>query len=212
MVDQQLSFSPQEALRLKEKRIASEVVAVSVGPKASQVCRIISECDDFATVTCVFCRSWVADCRLCLIQETLRTALAMGVDRATHVQTDAEVQPLGVAKILQKIAMKESTQMVLLGKQAIDDDCNQTVSLKILTNWVDLLMPRMMSTESTAVLAFMFCFHAGPNACRVDGMATGNLCVQRAYRWRGGVCLARGAIHLFSANYPLLPIWLCTVV
>lgn len=84
----------EEALRLKEKRIASEVVAVSVGPKASQ--------------------------------ETLRTALAMGVDRATHVQTDAEVQPLGVAKILQKIAMKESTQMVLLGKQAIDDDCNQT--------------------------------------------------------------------------------------
>src|SRR5262245_34992109 len=59
-------------------------------------------------------------------QETLRTALAMGADRGILVQTDAEVQPLAVAKILKAIAAKESPGLILLGKQAIDDDANQT--------------------------------------------------------------------------------------
>ncbi|MGH8751246.1 MAG: electron transfer flavoprotein subunit beta/FixA family protein [Burkholderiales bacterium] len=84
----------EEAVRLKEKGIASEIVAVSMG---------------------------VAQC-----QETLRTALALGADRAIHVETDAELQPLAVAKLLQAIAQKETPQLVILGKQAIDDDCNQT--------------------------------------------------------------------------------------
>lgn len=84
----------EEALRLKEKKIASEVIAVSMGPKSCQ--------------------------------DTLRTALAMGADRATHVEVQGELQPLGVAKLLQEVAKREDPAMVFLGKQAIDDDCNQT--------------------------------------------------------------------------------------
>jgi electron transfer flavoprotein beta subunit len=59
-------------------------------------------------------------------EETLRTALAMGADRAIHVETDAELQPLAVAKLLKQVAAKEAPQLVILGKQAIDDDANQT--------------------------------------------------------------------------------------
>jgi len=84
----------EEAVRLKEKGAASEVIAVSCG---------------------------VAQC-----QETLRTAMAIGADRAIHVQTDAELQPLAVAKILKALFDKEAPRLVILGKQAIDDDANQT--------------------------------------------------------------------------------------
>ena len=83
----------EEAIRLKEKGVATEIVAVSVGPAKAQ--------------------------------ETLRTALAMGADRAILVQTEEEVEPLGVAKILKGIAAEEKPDMVILGKQAIDDDSNQ---------------------------------------------------------------------------------------
>ena len=84
----------EEAVRLKEKGAATEVVAVSCG---------------------------VAQC-----QETLRTALAIGADRAIHVETDAELQPLAVAKLLAALVAKETPGLVILGKQAIDDDANQT--------------------------------------------------------------------------------------
>ena len=84
----------EEAIRLKEKGAATEIVAVSIGPAKAQ--------------------------------ETLRTALAMGADRAILVQTDDEVEPLAVAKILKAIAEEEQPGMVLMGKQAIDDDSNQT--------------------------------------------------------------------------------------
>ena len=84
----------EEAVRLKEAGIASEIVAVSAGP---------------------------AQC-----QETLRTALAIGADKAILVETDVELQPLAVAKILKALCEKEQAQIVLLGKQAIDDDSNQT--------------------------------------------------------------------------------------
>jgi electron transfer flavoprotein beta subunit len=84
----------EEALRLKEKGVATEVVAVSIGPAKAT--------------------------------ETLRTALAMGADRAILVQTDDEVEPLAVAKILKAIADAEQPGLVILGKQAIDDDSNQT--------------------------------------------------------------------------------------
>ncbi len=84
----------EEAIRLKERGVASEVVAVSIGP---------------------------AKC-----SETLRTALAMGADRAIHVLTEAEVQPLAVARILKAIVEREQPGLVLMGKQAIDDDSNQT--------------------------------------------------------------------------------------
>ena len=83
----------EEAIRLKEKGVATEIVAVSVGPQKAQ--------------------------------DTLRTALAMGADRAILVQSDDDVEPLGVAKILAKIAEEEQPGMIILGKQAIDDDSNQ---------------------------------------------------------------------------------------
>ena len=84
----------EEAIRLKEKGKASEIVAVSIGPAKAQ--------------------------------ETLRTALAMGADRAILMQTDAEVEPLAVAKILKAIVDEEQPGLVVMGKQAIDDDSNQT--------------------------------------------------------------------------------------
>jgi electron transfer flavoprotein beta subunit len=94
----------EEAIRLKEKGAATEIVAVSIGPAKAQ--------------------------------ETLRTALAMGADRAILVQTDAEVEPLAVAKILKKIAEEEQPGMIILGKQAIDDDSNQTGQmLAALLGW-----------------------------------------------------------------------------
>jgi electron transfer flavoprotein beta subunit len=94
----------EEAIRLKEKGVATEIVAVSIGPAKAQ--------------------------------ETLRTALAMGADRAILVQTDEEVEPLGVAKILAKIAGEEQPQVVILGKQAIDDDNNATGQmLAALLGW-----------------------------------------------------------------------------
>jgi electron transfer flavoprotein beta subunit len=84
----------EEAIRLKEKGAASEIVVVSVGPQKAQ--------------------------------DTLRTALAMGADRAILIQTDQEVEPLAVAKLLKAVTDEEQPGLVLLGKQAIDDDSNQT--------------------------------------------------------------------------------------
>jgi len=84
----------EEAVRLKEKGVATEIVAVSCGPQ---------QC-----------------------QETLRTAMAIGADRAILVQTDVELQPLAVAKMLKALVDREQPQIVILGKQAIDDDANQT--------------------------------------------------------------------------------------
>ena len=84
----------EEAVRLKEAGLATEVIVVSAG---------LTQC-----------------------QETLRTALAIGADRAILVETELDLQPLAVAKILQAICIKEAPQIVILGKQAIDDDSNQT--------------------------------------------------------------------------------------
>mmetsp|Transcript_28468 Transcript_28468/g.92671 ORF Transcript_28468/g.92671 Transcript_28468/m.92671 type:complete len:271 (+) Transcript_28468:49-861(+) len=94
----------EEAVRLKEAKIATEVIAVSVGPTASQ--------------------------------EQLRTALAMGADRAVHVVTDEETVPLHVAKLFKGVCDKEGPELVVLGKQAIDDDANQTGQmLAALMGW-----------------------------------------------------------------------------
>ncbi|MGA7779158.1 MAG: electron transfer flavoprotein subunit beta/FixA family protein [Paraburkholderia sp.] len=84
----------EEAVRLKESGVVSEVIAVSCG---------VSAC-----------------------QETLRTALAIGADRAILVETAADLQPLAVAKLLKALVEREAPQLVILGKQAIDNDCNQT--------------------------------------------------------------------------------------
>ncbi len=94
----------EEAVRLKEKGVVTEVIAVSCG---------VTQC-----------------------QETLRTAMAIGADRAILVDTDVELQPLAVAKLLKAVADKEQPQLVILGKQAIDDDCNQTGQmLAALAGW-----------------------------------------------------------------------------
>src|ERR1700726_2195961 len=94
----------EEALRLREAGIVSEVIAVSLG---------IQQC-----------------------QETIRTALAMGADRGVLVQTDAELQPLAVAKLLKAVVDKEQPGLVIVGKQAIDDDSNQTGQmLAALLGW-----------------------------------------------------------------------------
>jgi electron transfer flavoprotein beta subunit len=94
----------EEAVRLKEKGVASEIVVVSIGPSQAQ--------------------------------ETIRTALAMGADRGILVETDTIVEPLAVAKLLKALAVKEGADVVLLGKQAIDDDMNATGQmLAALLDW-----------------------------------------------------------------------------
>jgi electron transfer flavoprotein beta subunit len=94
----------EEAIRLKEKGIATEIVAVSIGEAKAQ--------------------------------ETLRTALAMGADRAILITSEDKVEPLGVAKLLAKVAEEESPELIILGKQAIDDDNNQTGQmLAALLGW-----------------------------------------------------------------------------
>ncbi|MEA2754985.1 MAG: electron transfer flavoprotein beta subunit [Aliidongia sp.] len=94
----------EEAIRLKEAGIVTEIVAVSLG---------VQQC-----------------------QETIRTALAMGADRGIHVLTDAALEPLAVAKLLKALCDKEQPQLVILGKQAIDDDCSQTGQmLAALLGW-----------------------------------------------------------------------------
>ncbi|MEM1371769.1 MAG: electron transfer flavoprotein subunit beta/FixA family protein [Pseudomonadota bacterium] len=94
----------EEAVRLKEKGTATEIVAVTIGPTKAQ--------------------------------DVLRTALAIGADRAIHVETEDVVEPLAVAKILKGIVEAESPELVIMGKQAIDDDCNQTGQmLAALLEW-----------------------------------------------------------------------------
>jgi electron transfer flavoprotein beta subunit len=94
----------EEAIRLKEKGAATEIVAVSIGPQQAS--------------------------------ETIRTALAMGADRGILVKVDGVVEPLAVAKILKGVVEEEKPGLVIMGKQAIDDDCNQTGQmLAALLGW-----------------------------------------------------------------------------
>jgi electron transfer flavoprotein beta subunit len=104
----------EEAIRLREKGVASEIIAVSVGPAKAT--------------------------------DTLRTALAMGADRAILVSTDEAVEPLAVAKILKAIADEEQPGLVILGKQAIDDDSNQTGQM------LAALLGRPQGTFASAVV------------------------------------------------------------
>lgn len=98
------NIAVEEAVRLKEQGIATEVVVVSVGTTSSQ--------------------------------ETLRAALAIGADRGILVETDVEVQPLAVAKLLKALVDKEAPRLVIAGKQAVDDDANQTgQKLAALLGW-----------------------------------------------------------------------------
>lgn len=110
----------EEAIRLKEKGVATEIIAVSVGPAKAQ--------------------------------ETLRTALAMGADRAILVQTDDAVEPLALAKIFKAIADAEAPGLVILGKQAIDDDNNQTGQmLAALTGWAQGTFASAVNVDGNSV-------------------------------------------------------------
>jgi len=110
----------EEAIRLKEKGVATEVVVVSIGVAKAQ--------------------------------ETLRTALAMGADRAILIETEAEVEPLGVAKLLSKVAQEEQPGLVILGKQAIDDDSNQTGQmLAALLGWAQGTFASRVEVEGESV-------------------------------------------------------------
>jgi electron transfer flavoprotein beta subunit len=115
----------EEAVRLKEKGIATEVIAVSIGPAQAQ--------------------------------ETLRTALAIGADRAILIQTDAPtdlggIEPLHIAKILAKLVEEEQPQLVILGKQAIDDDSNQTGQmLAALLDWPQATFASKVEVNGTDV-------------------------------------------------------------
>jgi len=110
----------EEAIRLKEKGAATEIVVVSIGPAKAQ--------------------------------ETLRTALAMGADRAILITSEAEVEPLGVAKLLAKVAEEEQPGLIILGKQAIDDDANQTGQmLAALLGWGQGTFASKVEVDGNAV-------------------------------------------------------------
>jgi len=87
------------------------------------------------------------------VQETLRTALALGADRAIHIQTETELQPLAVAKLLQALVQQEKPDLVLMGKQAIDDDCNQTGQMLAgLLHWSQGTFASKLIVENERVL------------------------------------------------------------
>src|SRR6201981_2276399 len=110
----------EEAIRMKEKGAATEIIAFSAGP---------------------------AQC-----QETIRTALAMGADRGVLVQTDADLQPLAVAKLLKAIADQEKPQIIILGKQAIDDDMSATGQmLAALLGWSQGTFASKVAVEGDSV-------------------------------------------------------------
>jgi electron transfer flavoprotein beta subunit len=110
----------EEALRLREKGKATEVIAVSIGPQAAQ--------------------------------ETIRTALAMGADRGILVKAEGDVEPLAVAKILKAICEEEKPGLVILGKQAIDDDSNQTGQmLAALLGWPQGTFAHKIELSDTAI-------------------------------------------------------------
>jgi len=94
----------------------------------------------------------VVTCGVALCQETLRSAMAIGADRAILVETTEELQPLAVAKLLQAVVVKEQPQLVILGKQAIDDDCNQTGQmLAALLDWGQGTFASKVVIEGSAV-------------------------------------------------------------
>lgn len=110
----------EEAIRLKEKGVVTEVVAISCGEKSCQ--------------------------------ETLRTAMAIGADRSIQVETDVELQPLAVAKLLKAVVDIEQPQLVILGKQAIDDDANQTGQmLAALLDWPQATFASAVEIEGNQV-------------------------------------------------------------
>jgi electron transfer flavoprotein beta subunit len=110
----------EEAVRLKEKGVATEIVAVSIGPQQAQ--------------------------------ETIRNALAMGADRGILIQTDQDVEPLGVAKLLKAVVEAESPQLVLMGKQAIDGDNNATGQmLSALLGWPQATFASKVEVDGATV-------------------------------------------------------------
>jgi electron transfer flavoprotein beta subunit len=110
----------EEAIRLREKGAATEIVAVSIGPQQAA--------------------------------ETIRTALAMGADRGILVKVDGITEPLAVAKILKGVVEEEKPGLVIMGKQAIDDDCNQTGQmLAALLGWAQGTFASKLAIEGSDV-------------------------------------------------------------
>ena len=140
----------EEAVRLKEKGVATEIVAVSLG---------------------------IAACA-----ETIRTALAMGADRGILVETDAELQPLAVAKLLKALVDREQPQLVITGKQAIDDDMNATGQmLAALLGWPQGTFASKVTVEGGAWAA------AGPASQLRANSTTNRIRIMPA----GGPCQGR---------------------
>ena len=144
----------EEAVRLKERGAATEVIAVSCG---------------------------VAAC-----QETLRTALAIGADRGVLVQTDVELQPLAVAKLLKAVVDKEQPQLVILGKQAIDDDCNQTAQmLAALLGWGQATFASKVVVDGAQLQVTVGYWIADPENGTLGVRGAVNLALLRALREAG---------------------------
>jgi electron transfer flavoprotein beta subunit len=109
----------EEALRLKEKGIATEIIVTSIGPKS-----------------CI---------------DIIRHALALGADRGIHIETETPTEPLGIAKALQKLVNQESPSLIILGKQAIDDDCNQVGQmLSALLSWPQGTFASSLNIDATS--------------------------------------------------------------
>lgn len=107
----------EEAIRLKEKEIASEIIVVSIGPMS--------------------------------VQETIRHGLALGADRGIHVDMPESPEPLTIAKIIKALALQEQPQLLLLGKQAIDDDCNQVAQMvSALLDWPQSTFVSQLTIEN----------------------------------------------------------------
>jgi electron transfer flavoprotein beta subunit len=127
LADVKMSINPfdeiavEEAIRLKEKGSATEVVAVSIGPAQAE--------------------------------DTLRTALAMGADRGILIGFDAELEPLAVAKVLKAVAIEEKAELIILGKQAIDYDCDQTGQmLAALLGWPQGTFASKVTVDADSII------------------------------------------------------------
>src|SRR3989442_4546272 len=129
--------------RVVDFNVKVRVKADGSGVETANVKMSMNPCDEIAVEEALRLKEAgtatevvAVSCGVQACQETLRTALALGADRAILVETDVELQPLAVAKLLRAIAQKENPQLVILGKQAIDDDCNQTGQmLAALLGW-----------------------------------------------------------------------------
>jgi len=137
----------EEAVRLKERGVATEIIVVSIG---------VTRC-----------------------QETLRQALALGADRGILIESEQNFAPLAIAKLLHAVAQKQTVQLVLMGKQAIDDDCNQTGQmLAALLNWPQVTFVSQLSIANGTLTAERECdIGTQTLCCDLPAVVTADLCL-----------------------------------